>query len=158
MTVEWTILILVWITTFSLFFFVPRQKFRLAQVAILFKQMITWLLGLVVVELGLIEYPVRLFAAVNRSSFTFEFWAYPVVCGLFNARYPEKRSLLFKLFYYSSYCTVMTVVEVLIEKNTDLIKYIHWSWFWTWITLFVTFYMSRTFCKWFFSLRAPKDE
>ncbi|WP_372660709.1 CBO0543 family protein [Cohnella sp.] len=152
MKVEWTILVAVWITAFSLFFFVPRQKIRLALVAYLFKQMLTWMVGLIVVELGWIEYPVRCFATVNRSSFTFEYLAYPIICGLFNARYPENRSLLFKLFYYSSYCTVITVVEVLIEKNTDLINYIHWSWYWTWITLFITFFMSRTFCKWFFSI------
>ncbi len=158
MKLDWTILIAVWIMTFSLFFFIPRKKFRLAQAAILIKQAITWLIGLVVVELGWIEYPVRCFSSVNRSSFTFEFLTYPVVCGLFNARYPENRSLLFKLFYYSSYCTILTVVEVLIEKNTGLIKYIHWSWYWTWITLLVTFFMSRTFCKWFFSISVPTGE
>jgi hypothetical protein len=156
MKVEWTILVAVWIATFSLFFFIPRKNFRLAQVAILFKQVITWLIGLVVVELGWIEYPVRCFASVNRSSFTFEFLAYPVICGLFNARYPENRSLFFKLLYYGSFCTAITVVEVLIEIYTNLIKYIHWSWYWTWVTLFITFFMSRTFCKWFFSVEAPK--
>ncbi len=148
----------VWITSFSLFLFIPRKKFRLAQVAILFKQVLTWLIGLVVVEFGLIEYPIRFFASVNRSSFTFEYLAYPVVCGLFNARYPENRSLFFKLFYFSSYCTLITVTEVLIEINTELITYIHWSWYWTWITLFVTFFISRTFCKWFFSVCVPKGE
>nr|WP_223192238.1 CBO0543 family protein [Paenibacillus sedimenti] len=79
MKVEWTILVIVWITAFSLFFFIPRKTFRLAQVAILFKQFLTWVIGLVVVELGWIEYPVREFASVNRSSFTFEYLAYPII-------------------------------------------------------------------------------
>lgn len=152
MNKEWIILATVWITAFSLFFFVPRHAFRLAQLALLFKQLLTWVIGLVVVELGWIEYPVREFASENRSSFTFEYLAYPIVCGLFNARYPENRSWRFKLFYYFSYCSVITAVELLIEKNTDLIRYIHWNWYWTWITLFVTFFMSRNFCKWFFSI------
>jgi hypothetical protein len=152
MSKEWMILVAVWVTAFSMFFFIPRNSFRLAQVAILFKQLITWIIGLVVVELGLIEYPVREFASENRSSFTFEYLAYPIVCGLFNSRYPENRSLRFKLLYYCSYCSVLTVIELLIEKNTDLIRYLHWTWYWTWITLFVTFFMSRNFCKWYFSL------
>lgn len=151
MKMEWIILVAVWIATLGLFFFIPRRTFRLAQAAILFKQLITWLIGLVVVQLGWIEYPVREFASVNRSSFTFEFSAYPVICGLFNARYPENRNLWIKLFYYCSFCTVITVVEVLIEENTKLIKYVHWAWYWTWITLLITFFMSRNFCKWFFS-------
>jgi hypothetical protein len=158
MKLEWTVLIIVWIISFSLFFFIPRHKFRLAQVAILFKQMITWLIGLIVVQLGWIEYPVRCFASVNRSSFTFEYLAYPIICGLFNTRYPENRSLYFKIFYYSSYCTILSVVEVFIEKYTELITYIHWSWYWTWITLLITFFMSRTFCKWFFSISVQKSE
>ncbi|WP_199614807.1 CBO0543 family protein [Paenibacillus alkalitolerans] len=158
MKMESMILVSVWITAFSLFFFIPRKKFRLAQTALLFKQMLTWIIGLVVVELGWIEYPVREFASVIRSSFTFEYLAYPIICGLFNARYPENRSLLFKLFYYSSYCTVITVVELLIEINTNLVNYIHWSWYWTWITLFITFFMSRKFSKWFFSISVPKGE
>ncbi|MFE5321754.1 CBO0543 family protein [Paenibacillus sp. NPDC056579] len=153
MKLEWTILVIVWMLTFSLFFFIPHRKFRLAQAAILFKQMITWIIGQVVVELGLLEYPVRCFASVHRSSFTFEFLSYPVICGLFNARYPAERSLWFKLFYFCSYCTAITVIEVLIEKYTELITYIHWSWYWTWITLLITFGMSRIFCKWFFSLK-----
>ncbi|MFC5653730.1 CBO0543 family protein [Paenibacillus solisilvae] len=45
----------------------PRNQFRLAQVAILFKQVITWLFGLFVVELGWIEYPVRELESVNRT-------------------------------------------------------------------------------------------
>lgn len=158
MKLEWTILVIVWILTFSLFFFIPRNKFRLAQVVILFKQLITWFIGLVVVELGWIEYPVRCFASVNRSSFTFEFLSYPVVCGLFNSHYPTDKSLIFKMLYFSSYCTFLTVVEVFIEKYTELITYVHWSWYWTWITLFSTFFLSRKFSKWYFSINMPSRE
>ncbi|MCD9021499.1 CBO0543 family protein [Cohnella silvisoli] len=156
MKMEWIILVAVWLTTSSLFFFIPRKKLRLAQFVILFTQVITWLIGLVVVQLGWIDYPVRCFASANMTSFTFEYLAYPVVCGLFNARFPENRSIGFKLFYYGSYCTILTIVEVVIEKNTKLIDYIHWAWYWTWITLFITFVMSRIFSKWFFSVSVPQ--
>lgn len=150
MKLEWYIIIFVWISTIGLFFIIPKDKRRIALVAFLFKQLITWFIGLIVVEYHLLSYPIRCFADVNRSSFTFEYFVYPVVCGVFNAFYPNSRPLAFKVFYYFAYCTSLTIPEALLEKYTRLIYYIHWTWYWTWITLFLTFFMTRWFCIWFF--------
>ncbi|MDQ1143748.1 uncharacterized membrane protein YhaH (DUF805 family) [Bacillus sp. SORGH_AS 510] len=150
MRLEYWILLAVWLLTTGLLFFIPKKKRRLALTAFLFKQAITWIFGLVVVQYGLLTYPVRLLADVNRSSFTYEFYVYPAVCAIFNAYYPHKRSKLVQFLYYCAYCTILTVPEIFLEKYTELIKYIHWSWYWTWITLFLTFLMTRTFCVWFF--------
>ncbi|MDL4842521.1 CBO0543 family protein [Aquibacillus rhizosphaerae] len=150
MIVEWKILIFVWTLTVALLFIIPKDKKRLALVAFLFKQVITLLIGLVVVEFNLISYPVRLFSEVNRASFTYEFLVYPVICSVFIVFYPNYRSYLYKLGYYFAFCTALTVPEIFLEKYTDLINYIHWSWYWTWITLFITFMLSRQFCVWFF--------
>jgi hypothetical protein len=49
--------------------FIPKNRIRLAIFALLCKQVITFFIGLVVVELGLLEYPVRCFESVNRTSF-----------------------------------------------------------------------------------------
>ncbi|PYI50407.1 CBO0543 family protein [Paenibacillus flagellatus] len=157
MSVDWYILIGVWAAGAAmLVFFVPKERSRVAQVAFLIKQLITWVIGLVVVEIGLLEYPTREFASINRTSFTFEFFAYPAVCALFNARYPTGSGWVKQLSYFSAYCSVMTVTEVLIEANTRLIRYDEWSWYWTWISLFLTFMGSRLFCVWFFrSYAAP---
>ena len=151
MRIEWWILIAVYFVSTGILFFIPKQKIRLAVVAFLFKQIITFLIGLMVVELGWLEYPIRLFPSINRASFTFEFYAFPVICALFNTRYPNNRSIPIKLSYYVLFCSVMTVVEVMIEKYTELITYVHWEWYFTWISLFITFYLSRLFCLWFFS-------
>lgn len=150
MNLEWIILYVVWFLTFCLIFIIPKKKRRLAFAAFLFKQVITWILGLIVVEKGLIVYPVRCFASVNRTSFTYEFLAFPVVCGVFNAYYPHSRGKMAKFFYFASYCTFFTIIEAIIEAYTDLVEYIHWNWFWTWTTLFITFLLSRWFCVWFF--------
>nr|WP_282434416.1 CBO0543 family protein [Desulfosporosinus orientis] len=42
----------------------------------------TWAVGLGVVELRLIEYPVRLFPYANRTSFSFEYFIYPSICAI----------------------------------------------------------------------------
>ncbi|WP_324255005.1 CBO0543 family protein [Bacillus sp. REN16] len=150
MRLEWWILILVYIVATGILFFIPKNKVHLAVVAFLFKQFITFLIGLAVVEWGLLEYPIRLFASINRASFTFEYYAFPVLCALFNVRYPTNRSTFIKFTYYATYCSVITLFEHYLEKYTELITYIHWDWYITWITLFISFYLSRLFCRWFF--------
>ncbi|MEH7440227.1 CBO0543 family protein [Neobacillus drentensis] len=150
MRLEWWILLAVWILTIGMLFFIPKKKIRLAVTAFLLKQGITWIFGLVVVEYGLLSYPVREFADVNRSSFTYEFFVYPAVCAIFNVFYPNMRSKLIQFLYYCAFCTAMTVPEIFLEKYTDLIHYLNWAWYWTWITLFLTFAMTRWLCVWFF--------
>ncbi|WP_453995841.1 CBO0543 family protein [Bacillus nitroreducens] len=151
MTIEAWILLGVYVFTAALLFAIPREKIRLAVVAFLFKQFITFLIGLVVVEWGLLEYPVRLFPSVSRSSFTYEFFAYPLTCAIFNVWYPNNRNLLIQFMYYVAFTTVLTIGEVIIEIYTDLITYIHWEWYISWISICLTFYMTRRFCIWFFA-------
>lgn len=150
MSIEWWILIVVYILTTCLIFFIPRSKVRLAIVAFLFKQVITFLTGIVVVEIGLLAYPVREFATVIRSSFLYEYYAFPVVCALFNVWYPEKKNTFVQFNYYFWVTTVLTVIEIVIEKYTALLDYIYWEWYVTWITVCITFYWTRLFCLWFF--------
>ena len=150
MKLEWWILLGVWLLSSGLLFLIPKQKLRLAITAFVFMQAVTWMFGLIVVEVGLLTYPVRLFAKANRASFTYEFFAYPAVAVIFNVFYPHLSRKAVKFFYYGAYCTALTIPEVLIEKYTDLLEYHHWTWYWTWITLFLTFMISRGFCVWFF--------
>lgn len=151
MRIEWWILISVYLVATGLLFFVPKNKIRLLVFAFLFTQLITFLIGLVVVELGLLEYPVRCFASVNRTCFSYEFYAFPVVCIAFNVWYPNNRSPLYRLGYYVGFSSVLTIGEVIIEKYTDLIEYIHWEWYITWITTCLSFFIVRLFCVWFFA-------
>jgi hypothetical protein len=144
------LLIGVWVVSFLLIFTIPRDKFRLALVSFLFKQMITSVVGHVVVEYGLLAYPVTELADINRTSFTYEFLAYPIICAIFNVYYPFNRSRLYQVGYYIVFATALTIPEVLIERYTELIRYVRWNWFWTWGTLFITFLMTRVFCVAFF--------
>jgi len=154
MNKEIIILIASWITIIiSLILFVPKDKLRQASVIFFFKQLMTWLIGLLVAQYKLIEYPVREFAYATRTSFTFEYFIYPSLCVLFNLHFPEEKSYIRQFLYYCYFCTAMTVFEVLCEKYTNVIKYIHWTWYLSWITLFITFYLSRQYYRWFFRLK-----
>jgi hypothetical protein len=150
MRIEWWILLFVYIVATGILFFIPKSKIRLAVVAFLFQQIITFLIGLVVVEFGLLEYPVRLFPTVNRTSFTFEYYAFPVICAAFNVWYPNNRSNLGQVGYYVGFSSVLTIAEVIIETYTSLINYIHWDWYTSLITIGLALYIARKFCVWFF--------
>jgi hypothetical protein len=147
------IIISVWVLSILIMFFIPAAKRRIAHLAFLFKQAITWSVGLPVVEYHLLEYPIRCLADVNRTSITYEFMAFPAACALFNAYYPQQRGKFFRLFYYVAFTSVLTVIEVLLEKYTEVIKYVHWSGWWTFVTIWITFMMTRAFCVWFFRLK-----
>jgi hypothetical protein len=136
--------------TFLLLRFIPKDKIREAHVAYLFKLVITWSVGLIVAEFKLIEYPVRFFQNATKANFLFEFFLYPSICALFVVNYPEKKNIFSKIMYYFYYCTTLTIIEVVEERYTDILTYIHWTWQITWITFFITFYLAQKYNRWFF--------
>jgi len=140
------------ISIVSFWLFIPHEKQRNAQIAFLFTQLMTWFLGILIVDLNFIEYPVHFFPKANSTSFVFEFLTYPVICTFFNLYYPENKSKLTKFCYYASICSLLTGLELIFENYTQLIKYIHWTGYYTWITLFITLYISRLYYRWFFKI------
>ncbi|WP_449620455.1 CBO0543 family protein [Robertmurraya sp. Marseille-Q9965] len=149
---ERTIEISAWIViSYLLLKFVPRHRIREAHLAFLFKQVLTWLFGLLVVEKNLITYPYRLFfKKATKSSFTFEYFVYPGLCSLFNLYYPEKRNLFYKFCHYFFYTAVITCFEAIAFKYTNLINYKKWTWYWSFITVWISYYISRIYHRWFF--------
>src|SRR5687768_919278 len=139
---EKTILYTLLLISIGLLFVIPHNKRRIAVIAFLFTQVFSWFLGLITVEFGLISYPIRLFNDANRSSFIFEFLLFPVVCSIFNAYYPAKRSRIIQLGYYYIFPTIMTILEVVLEKFTNLVGFIHWNWSLSWISLLFTFFLT----------------
>jgi hypothetical protein len=116
----------------------------------LFQQFATWFLGLLTVELGLLEYPYRELPSVNQTSFTFEFFVYPVITTFFVLFYPNARKKMVGFIYSSIFTTALVIPEIIIEKHTELVTYVHWTWYTSWITIFITLYFARWFHLWYF--------
>jgi hypothetical protein len=147
--IEYLIIFNAWIiSAFLVVLSVPRDKIRDAFIIFLFKQMLTWFLGFMVVQYRLLEYPVREFAYAARNSFSFEYFIYPAMCVVFNMWFPKKRSLA--ILWYLLFPSWMSTVEYFLEKYTKVIYYIRWEWYYTWISLLITFYLTRQFYLWFF--------
>ncbi|WP_371361026.1 CBO0543 family protein [Sporomusa malonica] len=133
--------------------FTPRDKVLQMQFILLFVQLPTWLLGLSAVEMGLLEYPYRELASVNRTSFIFEYLALPVVCVHLNNHYPWHASAPMKAAYFAGVSLLLTGTEVVLERYTMLINYTGWEWYWTWISVIFIFCLTQKTVAWFFSYR-----
>lgn len=140
----------VWMITAISLFFIPKDFYRKASISFLFMIFVSWFLGILVVEYKLIEYPQRFLASVNETSFTFEFFVFPVVGVFYNLYYPARQHFLKQVLYTSAFTTALVIPELIIEKYTDLIKYINWTWYISWISVFATLALLRFFYKWYF--------
>ncbi|WP_283248452.1 CBO0543 family protein [Bacillus sp. FJAT-49711] len=151
MSKEKGILLLLWVITAGLLFkFIPKNKIRHAIVAFFYKQFVTWFSGLFIAELGLIKYPVRFFKRANKTSFSFEFFYFPALCAIFNVHFPEHKNKCIKFLYYLFHTGFIVMFEVLVEKYSNLIKYVKWKWYWSFLTVWISYYSSRVFYRWFF--------
>lgn len=152
---EKLIIISVWIISFISIWFIPKENYRQASVIFLIAQLPSWIFGLLVVEAGLIEYPVRELYRANATSFTFEYLVLPIICIFFNMYFPENKGFYNKVMYYLTILSIFTLIEYFAEEYTLILKYIHWQWYTTFITMGILIYFVRSVYKWFFNLGKP---
>lgn len=150
MKIEGFLLVSVPIISILSLIFVPKKKVFQAQFIFLFMSLPAWILGLTVVQLGLLEYPYRELSNVNRTSFIFEYLVLPIMAIHFNARYPEDSSKIIKIIYYAGVTLAFTIVEYFTEKYTDVLTYTGWKLYWTFISICFVFWLSRKATGWFF--------
>ncbi|MBP1964776.1 CBO0543 family protein [Paenibacillus aceris] len=147
--VDHMIILAVWAISVIGMLLVPKRNRRKAQVAFLFQQFLSWILGLIVVQNNWLEYPVRELR-YNYSSLTFEFIGYPIIAVYLNIYYPKVKKGWTRFLFVLSFPAAITLIEILLETRTQLIKYHTWSWYWTFISIFTTLLLSLLFNRWFF--------
>jgi hypothetical protein len=136
------------ITLLLLIFVVDWRYFRDWIVVYLFKCVLDFAWGSPVVNLKLLDYPIRLLPHYYNTSILFELWVFPVLCVLYNQ--VTRTQGLWPIIYYAVlFSAGITAIEYPIEVYTDLIEYLDWSWFTTFYTLMITFLCSRTFIAFF---------
>jgi len=140
---------------------VPKERAREAWVPFLSLGSVTWAAGLFVVEMGWISYPVQLFSKenlINESSFTFEFFLFPVLAILFSLYYPKERGALIKWLYALLFSAAFTAAEVILEEYTNVVKYHEWKWYWTFFSVMFVLMLNHQFVKWFIKGLKPAGE
>lgn len=133
--------------------FISRKHAAKASFIFLLTQFFSWILGLVVVEFGWIEYPVRELAKANATSFLFEYFLLPIIAVFFVLYYPFSKPLKIKILYYAAIISSFTLIEYFVEKYTLIIKYNTWKWYWTFISETLVFYMVMVIYKWFYKIK-----
>lgn len=100
------------------------------------------LLGVLAVEEGMLEYPVRFFPEHFASSILFELLAFPALSVMFNqtTRHSSFIGICGQALLYSS---IMLFVELILEKHTNAITYTGWAWYHTLLSLFAVFMLVR---------------
>ena len=94
------------------------SSYQEAWVIFLFLQVITWPAGLIAVEMGWIEYPIHLYPKANlynRTSFSFEFFLFPVVAIIFKLYFPRNKKGFGSLLYYVLFAGFFTFLETVLE-------------------------------------------
>jgi hypothetical protein len=148
---RWILIGAIIVSILAILTFIPRNKAREAWVLFLFLQVITWPAGLFAVEMGWIEYPVQLIKGVNhynRTSFTFEFFIFPIVAIVFSLYYPNVK-WFGSLIYYVCFAGFFTIIEVILERTTRLVEYHGWTWYWTLITVIISLYFNHKYYMWY---------
>ena len=122
-----------------------REKLKDWLLIFFLKGYIASLLDQIIVKKKHVSYPVRFMSKYFDSSILFDYLLFPLLCVFYN-RTSEKSNLNSIFLQAFTYSTPMTVLEMILEKKTNLIKYKkNWNWLITYVTLVVTFLFVRGF-------------
>ncbi|ASN03730.1 CBO0543 family protein [Virgibacillus necropolis] len=103
-------------------------------------------IGSIIVEENMLTYPIKLLNKHFDSSLLFEYLLFPVVC-LFFYQTTYRSTTFNTLLQGGLYTTSLTIIEVTLEKYTDLIKYNTWTWLHTLLSVFVLMLFIRAIVK-----------
>ncbi|CAM3832732.1 CBO0543 family protein [Marinicrinis lubricantis] len=153
MSLEWIVITLMWCVGVISVVVCPKQHLRKLLFTMLLCQALTWVTTLIHVYYGLLSFPVREFPKATDLLVTTEYFFYPLICGYYVV-YEPSRHVGARMAYLALWVTGLTTIDIVIERYTDLIEYIHYSWYWTWIVFFGLFAITNISCQQFFKSRA----
>jgi len=111
-------------------------------IVFLLKTLISGFLGNIIAAKQLLTFPVRLLPKAFKSSVIYDNLLFPLMCVFYNqTTYKSKPGgMILQALLYS---LPMTGIEYILEKRTNLIKYIKWKWYYTLFSLIGTFLLVR---------------
>lgn len=126
----------------SAFFLFRRQPIHDWVTVYALKTLITCFIDRFLVNSGMLEYPVRFLPKYYDTSILFDHIVFPILCVFYNqtSYHVQKPGIIGQAILYSA---GMTILEAILEKNTQLITYHNWTWIDTFISLTLTFLAVR---------------
>jgi hypothetical protein len=134
-------------------FYIPKEKYRLALISFLVFQVITWAGSIILIQIGLIEYPVREFTRATRGSFVLLFVFLPMIYSWFILIYPNKAPLMMRILHYFIFTSISVWFMYFICVYTGLQKFLKYTMLFNVIALYIRlliyFKICHVYIKWF---------
>jgi hypothetical protein len=147
---EVVILIICWMISLCLlFFFIPIEKRRYAQITFIFAQAVAWIYVYIQVLFGLLEFPFREFTYATKMSFSMHYIVYPTVAVFFMHIYPEGKGWKRILLHYLIFSMFVPTFTFILEKYSSLFYYVKWSWYLGVLVNLIIFNIHKKFAFWF---------
>ncbi|TVX98574.1 CBO0543 family protein [Paenibacillus cremeus] len=157
MTIERFMLIAISAFSIATVFYIPKNKFRLALISFLAFQSITWAATIIFVQIGSIEYPVRVFMRATNSGFLHNFTFIPMIFTWFILLFPKKSTIIRKVLHYIIFISVIVWFIYFISVFTDLEKINKGTPFSFCIRLYISFLVYFIFCHLYVSWFSKKE-
>lgn len=125
----------------------PRESLFLFLVA----QTVTWPTTIFFHLIGSTESPVRLFPKATDSNFILAFVFSPAVFVAYYWHYPRSRGRIRQIACTLAFTGGNVLVQVAMQKYTDLLVYIAFSGYKQWLLAVVWYYVIRIYSDWYFS-------
>lgn len=120
MSKEFFILTVVTIFSITTVFYIPKDKYRLSFVSFFTFQTLTWAGFIILVELGKIEFPVRLFVRATRGGVVNNFLFFPMIFVWFVIIFERIKSRVKKVFHYVYFISLIVWYIKFIAEYTNL--------------------------------------
>lgn len=151
MQIERLILVAMWLFGFIGFIlFIPRKDWRKGFLAFLVFQAIIWLCDMPSFKFDLLRAPVREFPKATDLPLTIDYFFYPVLFSIFYVHRRRKG----RWTYFFVWTTLLSILDIVIERYTDLLEYEFLKWYGMWVYIVFLFYVSQICCNWFFKDKA----
>lgn len=151
-------ILIVFGSVLALVLFTKSKQVREMAFAFLVAQSFSWPITIGITYAHALECPVRLFPKATDSCFITAYVFNPTVFALYYTYYPRNTSVGRQMAYTCIINGSATLVHVITQRYTDLMKYITFSGYWTLLFFLITFYVSRRYCDWYFGRLSKKPE
>ena len=103
---------------------------------------------------NLLKAPVRELPKATDLPLTIDYFFYPVLFSIFYVHRRVKGSLGSRITYFFVWVSASSLLDIVIERYTDLLEYEFLKWYGMWMYIGFLFYISQVCCNWFFKDKA----
>lgn len=162
MSIERFILIAGTLVAIASSLYIPRKQLRKAILTFLAFQATTWCVSILLVQLNVIEFPVREFSIATKVVFIPQFFVYPAFFTWFVFMYTQKSSRIYKALHCFISISIPVWFAFFIAVYTNLSEFTKGTWLNNLGYLYLEFALQYLVCflyiKWFYKLNMVKED